>query len=80
VVSSVGFALAHRGTVQVPLAQLILGYYLGWVSINNQYSLKESIFIHTWWDVIAFAQNYHFESTGSKSKLAYWLPGLHMAF
>lgn len=80
VVSSVGFALAHRGTVQVPLAQLILGYYLGWVSMNNQYSLKESIFIHTWWDVIAFAQNYHFESTGSKSKLAYWLPGLHMAF
>lgn len=80
VVSSVGFALAHRGTVQVPLAQLLLGYYLGWVSINNHYSLKESIFIHTWWDVVAFAQNYHFESTGSKSRLAYWLPGVHVAF
>ncbi len=80
VISSVSFALAHRGTVDVPIAQLVLGYYLGWVSIQNNYSLKESIFIHTWWDVIAFAQNYHFEKIGSPSKVAYWLPGLHVVF
>jgi len=80
VISSVGFALAHRGSVDVPIAQLVLGYYLGWVSMQNNYSLKESIFIHTWWDVIAFAQNYHFEKIGSPSKMAYWLPGVQVVF
>ena len=80
VISSVGFALAHRGTVDVPITQLLLGYYLGWVSIQNNYSLKESIFIHTWWDVIAFVENYHFEKIGSPEKMAYWLPGLHVVF
>jgi hypothetical protein len=38
----------------VPWPQFTLGYYLGWLSQRNHWTLKQSIFIHAWWDVIAF--------------------------
>jgi hypothetical protein len=53
------FALAHIGSNPVPLPQLIIGFHLGRVSQARSWTLQESIFIHTWWDVIAFTANYY---------------------
>jgi membrane protease YdiL (CAAX protease family) len=53
------FALAHLGSNPMPLPQFLLGMHLGRVSQNRGWSLQESIFIHTWWDVIAFTANYY---------------------
>lgn len=52
------FALAHLGNVKVPVVQALLGYYLGEVTMRNHWTLAESVFIHTWWDVIAFLGSY----------------------
>ncbi len=58
-VQATAFAFAHLGSNPVPVTQLVLGWHLGNVTIGNHWSLQESIFIHTWWDVIAFASVYH---------------------
>ncbi len=41
-----------------PISQTIGGFYLGYVAQKNDWSLGESIFIHTWYDVIAFLLHY----------------------
>jgi hypothetical protein len=58
-VQASAFAAAHLGTNPIPITQLILGWHLGKVTQNNTWSIQESIFIHTWWDIIAFAAQYH---------------------
>lgn len=55
--TSVLFAAAH-GFSPAPLPQLAMGYYLGWLTQKNNYSIKESVFIHVWWDVFAIAATY----------------------
>jgi len=51
---SLMFASAHIGGVSnVPVAQALLGYYLGWVTQRNDWSLGHAVAIHFWWDVIA---------------------------
>lgn len=53
-ISSIVFGAAHYSSSnKFPLFQALMGGYLGYVSQRNEYSLQESIFIHTWWDVIA---------------------------
>lgn len=47
------FAAAHLNQISRPYAQFGLGFYLGWLSQKSHWSLKEAIFIHSWWDVIA---------------------------
>ena len=80
------FALAHLGTVDVPVAQFLLGWYLGHLTQKNQWTLGEAIFVHTWWDVGAFLLSYHLykKETKEGSSLAalpvLWLPRLTMAF
>ena len=81
------FALAHLSTVDIPIVQLAFGYHLGNVAQNNGYSLLEAVFIHTWWDIIAFYGIYHYERV-AKPEVAkvrgpapiYWLPGLTLVF
>lgn len=58
ILQSLIFALAHRGSVDLPITQLLLGYHLGYVTQRNGWSLGEAAFIHTWWDVIAFMAAY----------------------
>jgi membrane protease YdiL (CAAX protease family) len=55
--TSVLFAAAH-GFNPAPLPQLAMGYYLGWLTQKNKYSIKEAVFIHVWWDVVAIAATY----------------------
>lgn len=53
--TSLTFAATH-GLNSWP--QLIAGYYLGWLVKSNQWSLKEAVFLHVWWDVIAIGSKY----------------------
>lgn len=53
------FGLAHLSDEnRFPIAQLLMGYYWGWLAKRNGWSLKEAIFIHTWWDIIVFTAAY----------------------
>ena len=80
------FALAHLGTNPLPIAQLALGYHLGYVTQRNQWTLGEAVFIHAWWDVIAFGTMWHFRETLDEEKAAMlpppvlWLPPFEMRF
>lgn len=75
------FALAHLGTVNVPLPQLILGWHLGNVTQNNDWTLSESIFIHAWWDVFALLASYQLKKNDEKAKLpVIWAPPLKFVF
>jgi membrane protease YdiL (CAAX protease family) len=48
------FASAHIGGVtNVPIAQALFGYYMGWVTQRNDWSLGQAVAIHFWWDVMA---------------------------
>ncbi len=53
------FAAAHLGTNPQPWPQFLLGFHLGRISLKNRWTLGESVFIHTWWDVAAFLATYH---------------------
>ncbi len=52
--TAVVFGLAHYESNSRPWPQAILGWYLGWLTQKNNWSIRESVFIHTWWDVAAF--------------------------
>jgi hypothetical protein len=71
------FALAHLSpTNRFPLIQGALGWYLGWLSQSRGWSLKESIFVHTWWDVIAIGVS--IAQKDPKASLP--LPGISFTF
>jgi len=77
--NSFAFGLAHANTIDIPVIQTMLGYYLGWLTMENGWSLKESIFVHSWWDLIAFLDSYRYEKNGTSSSI-YWLPSLTWAW
>ena len=53
------FGAAHFGGDNTfPLPQALAGYYFGYVTQKNDWGIGESIFIHTWLDVIAFLVGY----------------------
>lgn len=54
------FAAAHLNTNPQPLPQLLLGYHLGYVAQKNSWRLAEAVFIHVWWDVLAFATIFNY--------------------
>lgn len=61
--TAVLFSAAHMsGDNPFPWPQLIGGWYLGYLTQKNDWTLAESVFIHTWWDVIAFTAIYLRES------------------
>ncbi len=81
------FAAAHLNTNPFPIIQLLLGYHLGWVTQKNGYRLGEAIFIHTWWDVVAFvsAYNYKQKAKDEEARLripdpTLWLPPFELNF
>lgn len=69
------FGAAHLNTVPVPIVQTLLGFHLGYVTQKNGYRLGEAIFIHAWWDVVAFAASYSY-----RERQAYFLPPLEVIF
>lgn len=52
-IQSLLFGAAHLGSVSVPVAQTLFGFYQGWMVSRNDWNIRESIFQHFWWDVIA---------------------------
>lgn len=78
------FAAAHLTTVKLPIIQGLLGYHLGNVTLENAFSIKEAVFIHVWWDVIAFVSLYSFAKTNKDdqllSRLKFSLPVLGATF
>ncbi|MDB5102756.1 MAG: hypothetical protein JWP91_445 [Fibrobacteres bacterium] len=49
------FGAAHYGRDnRVPWPQFLLGYYFGYLTRKNGWTLSESIFVHTWWDAVIF--------------------------
>lgn len=53
-IQAVVFGAAHYGeSNRFPLAQTLMGFYLGWMNHANGYSIREAAFLHTWWDVLA---------------------------
>jgi membrane protease YdiL (CAAX protease family) len=82
-ISSSLFALAHVSTVKVPLPQLLLGFHLGYVTQKNHWSIAESVFIHVWWDVLAFLAIYQTpqdDLTGAQRTMPFLLPPLEWHF
>lgn len=77
VIQSTIFAAAHAPQTPVPIVQLGLGYYLGYLTLQNNWSIEESIFIHTWWDIFAFAIQF---STKEVETDGIWLPPLRLRF
>ncbi|MBI3396714.1 MAG: CPBP family intramembrane metalloprotease [Spirochaetia bacterium] len=59
-VSGTLFGLAHLGNSPTlrpadVIPQLLGGYYLGYLHYKNHWDLGQSIALHFWWDIIAFA-------------------------
>jgi membrane protease YdiL (CAAX protease family) len=82
---SVLFSAAHLNTNSFPLPQLLLGYHLGYTTQRNDWRIGESVFIHAWWDVIAFVTQYHYREKADKDKKnlirpVLWLPPFELAF
>lgn len=71
------FALAHLDLEDpsVPWVQFLGGLYLGWVCQFRDWSLAESIFIHTWYDVIVISAAY---ATGKTLYIPF--PKIHLTF
>ena len=82
VVSAGIFALAHAGSVQVPIAQALLGYHFGAITQDNGWTIGEAVFIHAWWDVIALGVSYHFEKIDPEQRVKpmLTLPPLLLSF
>jgi membrane protease YdiL (CAAX protease family) len=75
------FGAMHLNQTKRPVIQAALGWHLGHTAITNHWTLAESIFIHTWWDVIAFTGAYHVKTTSSSSRpLALRLPPIAWYF
>jgi membrane protease YdiL (CAAX protease family) len=53
------FGLAHYGPGnRLPWPQALLGYYFGYLTRKNGWSLSEAVFVHSWWDAILFTAQY----------------------
>lgn len=79
--SSAIFGAAHySGEKEVkdwPWPQFVLGLYLGWLTQRRNWSISEAVFIHTWWDIIAFTLTFAY--TG-KVKRSLYIPILFKSF
>lgn len=71
-ITAVLFGAAHFGGDNTfPLPQALAGYYFGWVAQRNDWAIGESIFIHTWVDVIAFLVGYATSDDNIKNRTFY---------
>lgn len=52
------FAAAHLSSNPIPWQQFLFGWYLGYLSQQRDWTLAESVFVHTWWDIIIFTAVY----------------------
>ena len=56
VFQSAVFGLLHKTEDNpLPIIQTLMGFYFGYLTQEDNYSIKASTFLHHWWDVIALA-------------------------
>lgn len=81
-VQATAFAAAHLSNTSVPIVQLLLGWHFGEITQQNHWDMSEAIFIHAWWDVFAFAAQYHMkkQDPASATVARLHLPPLTYAF
>jgi membrane protease YdiL (CAAX protease family) len=81
-VQALVFGLAHLGSIDRPVAQIGMGYYLGWLQQRRDWTLGEGIFIHAWWDVIALSSSYLVRLKDSERgpPPVIWLPTMALMF
>lgn len=81
-ITSLVFALSHNDSnMNGFLFHLTGGFYFGYVAQNNDWSIAESIFIHTWWDVLALAASYAVSPLAKEqTSPIIWLPSLQLSF
>lgn len=73
--SAIFGALHYSSENPFPIAQAAMGYYLGWLTQRNGWSIRESAFLHTWWDVVAINI-----SIRKRDSSAVYLPALNLMF
>jgi hypothetical protein len=66
-IQATAFAAAHLNSTSMPIAQLLLGWHFGSITQKNKWDMREAIFIHAWWDVFAFAAQYHVKKQDPKN-------------
>lgn len=79
--SNLIFAAGHLPNQKkgnLPFTEFLAGYYLGWVTQRNKWSIQESVFIHFWVDVIGIVSTY--SEDREESRLTLYLPLLQTAF
>ena len=75
-ITAVLFGAAHIDSDNpFPLMQTLGGYYFGYLTQKNQWTLSEAVFVHFWWDIIAIGA----ELGASRGKGAY-IPLINMSF
>ena len=57
-VSGGAYALAHGLRFNHFITALAFGLYSGWVVQDQDWSVKEMIFVHTWFDIMAFLSDF----------------------
>ncbi len=73
------FGAAHYSSYnKFPLAQGLMGFYLGWLTQRNGYSIRQSAFLHTWWDVLAIG--FQIANENGKKTIARPTPLFTMTF
>ncbi len=77
VIQGTAFGAAHYSERnKLPVFQTLAGYYLGWLTQRNEWSLRESIFLHAWWDVLAIG----FDVADGRVDNPIMLPGLTFTY
>lgn len=79
------FSSAHLNTNPFPIIQFGLGLHFGFVTQRNGYRISEVVFIHTWWNVVAFLASYSTWQVPANTSQAVrgpvlWLPPLQYTF
>ena len=74
------FGAAHLSPSNpAPVFQALGGYYLGWLTHRrNGWTLKQAIFLHTWWDVIAIG--YAIAKDKGQARMPRTIPLLNASF
>ncbi|NQZ02517.1 MAG: CPBP family intramembrane metalloprotease [Bdellovibrionales bacterium] len=73
------FAYLHvTPNYRIPYYQFAFGFYAGYLAKRNNWSLKEAVFVHTWWDIIAFSALFLNEDTRDQAQIQ--VPLLQMSF
>lgn len=64
------FGAAHlSANNRLPWIQTLAGYYFGYMVERNNWSLREAVFLHAWWDVVAFSALFLNEDTRDQARI-----------